>query len=84
MTSTSSASRPQAAAQTPRASGSGPWWRYPLMWMVVGGPTVVVVAGIVTAWIAVRSPDPVVDADYYRHGLEINRSLAARRRRSAR
>lgn len=38
-----------------------PWWREPMMWLVVGGPTVVVVAAIVTAVIAVRGADPVLD-----------------------
>jgi uncharacterized protein len=28
--------------------------------------------------IAVRTADPVVEADYYRRGLEINKALAAR------
>ena len=38
---------------------SGPWWRYPHMWLVVGGPAVVVVAGFVTLYLAVSHPDPV-------------------------
>lgn len=58
---------------------SGPWWRHPLMWLVVGGPALVVVAGIVTAWIALSAPDPVVEPDYYRKGLEINRTLEQQR-----
>lgn len=37
-----------------------PWWRQPTMWLVVGGPLVVVVAGFVTAVIAIRDPDPVL------------------------
>ena len=37
----------------------------------------VVLAGIATVWIAVRSPDPVVAEDYYRRGVEINKTLAA-------
>ncbi len=38
-----------------------PWWREPMMWLVVGGPATVVVAGIATAVIAVRYADPVLD-----------------------
>jgi len=38
-----------------------PWWRYPIVWMVVGGPLAVVVAGISTAVIAYRNVDPVMD-----------------------
>ncbi len=32
-------------------------WRIPALWLVIGGPAVVVVAGIVTAVIAVRGGD---------------------------
>lgn len=38
-----------------------PWWRQPMMWLVVGGPAVVVIAAIVTAVIAARGADPVLD-----------------------
>jgi uncharacterized protein len=54
-----------------------PWWRYPHVWLLIAGPATVVVAGFVTAYIAVRSADPVVEADYYRRGIEINKTLAA-------
>ena len=52
------------------------WWRYPLLWMVMAGPAVVVVASFVTLWLAMRTPDPVVAEDYYRQGIEINKTLA--------
>lgn len=38
-----------------------PWWRVRMVWLVLSGPAIVVVAGIVTAVIAVRGADPVVD-----------------------
>jgi uncharacterized protein len=38
-----------------------PAWREPMLWLVVGGPAAVVVAGVVTAVIAVRGADPVLD-----------------------
>ena len=59
---------------------SAPWWRYGHVWLVIAGPALVVLAGIVTAVIALRDPDPVVEADYYRRGIEINKSLAASER----
>jgi hypothetical protein len=62
----------EAAAPAP----CPPWWRFPLVWMVVGGPGLVVIASFVTLWLALAQPDPVVDADYYRKGVEINRTLA--------
>jgi uncharacterized protein len=39
-----------------------PWWRIRMMWLVLGGPTVVVVASIATLVIAIRNPDPIVSA----------------------
>ena len=35
-----------------------------------------VVAGFVTLVIAIRVPDPVIAEDYYRRGLQINKTLA--------
>lgn len=52
-----------------------PWWRYGHMWLVVGGPLLVVVASFITLYLAITSPDPVVDAEYYKHGIEINKTL---------
>ena len=63
----------------PGEPDSGPWWRHPLMWLVVGGPALVVVAGLATAWIAWSDPDPIVEPDYYRKGMEINRTLEVQR-----
>ena len=60
---------------TPTAVRSEAWWRYGHVWLIIAGPAIVVVAALVTAWIAVRSADPVIDADYYRHGVEINKLL---------
>jgi uncharacterized protein len=48
--------------QKPEADAGTPWYRYPMVWLVIGGPAVVVVAGIVTAVIAYRGADPVVTA----------------------
>ena len=53
-----------------------PWWRFPLLWMVMAGPALVVLASFATLWLALRTPDPVVAPDYYRRGIEINQSLA--------
>jgi hypothetical protein len=38
-----------------------PWWRFGLVWMVLGGPAVVVVAGFITLYIAISNPDPVLN-----------------------
>jgi uncharacterized protein len=53
-----------------------PWYRYRHVWMVIGGPAIVVVASLATGYIAMRGADPVIDTDYYRHGMAINKTLA--------
>jgi hypothetical protein len=37
-----------------------PWWRHRMMWLVVGGPLLVVIAAVATAVIAVRGADTVL------------------------
>lgn len=37
-----------------------PWWRHRMVWLVIGGPAVVVVAAIATLAIAIANPDPVL------------------------
>lgn len=37
-----------------------PWWRYRMMWLVVGAPLVVVVASLVTGYIALAGADTPV------------------------
>ncbi len=59
----------------PGQSPSPPWWKFGHVWLVIAGPAIVVVASFVTLYIAVTRPDPVVDADYYRKGTEINQTL---------
>jgi hypothetical protein len=40
-----------------------PWWRVPMVWLVVGGPAVVVVASITTFVIAAHGGDrPLLEA----------------------
>ena len=37
-----------------------PWYRHGMVWLVIGGPAAVVVAGIATLVIAIVNPDPVL------------------------
>lgn len=46
------------------------WWRVPHMWLVVGGPAAVVVASLITAFIAVKNADPVLDKAEFERGRE--------------
>jgi hypothetical protein len=61
----------------PNPSPALPWWKFGHVWMVIAGPAVVVIAGFVTLLIALRWPDPVVADDYYRQGIDINKTLGA-------
>lgn len=62
---------PQSLAEVSAA----PWWRFGHVWLVLAGPAVVVVACCITFYLAAAGQDPVVDADYYRKGTEINKTL---------
>lgn len=50
---------PRNSRQTPAAE-STPWWRIRMVWLVIGGPLVVVVASFATLTLALRHPDPVL------------------------
>ena len=52
-----------------------PWWKFGHVWLVVAGPAVVVVASFITLYLAVTRPDALVSEDYYREGMEINKTL---------
>lgn len=56
---------------------SRPWWRHGYVWLIISGPALVVVAGFYTLWLAVSSPNPIISDDYYRRGVDINKSLEA-------
>jgi hypothetical protein len=62
-------------ASSPASPRPEPWWKFGFVWLVVGGPAVVVVASFVTLWLALRTPDPVVDENYYQKGIAINKAL---------
>lgn len=56
--------------------GVNPWYREPWPWILMSGPFIVVVAGFVTAWIAVKTNDGLVTEDYYKKGLAANLTIA--------
>ena len=61
--------------------GPSPWYREPLVWMVVAIPAAAVIAGAVMLVLANATWDGLVADDYYERGMQINRSLPATRRR---
>jgi len=64
------------ASSSPVDSVAPAWYRQRWPWLLVAGPSLVVVASLASAWIAVKSDDGVVAEDYYRQGLLINQKLA--------
>ena len=54
---------------------SNPWYREPWPWILMAGPAIVIVAGFVTAWLAIVSDDGLVVDDYYKQGLTMNQRL---------
>lgn len=51
------------------------WYKEPWVWLVVGGPAIVVVAALYTVFLAYQGADRVVALDYYRQGLMINADI---------
>ncbi len=52
-----------------------PWYKEYYVWMIIFFPLLAVIGGIVTTILAVQSDDGLVVDDYYKQGLEINRTL---------
>ncbi len=52
-----------------------PWYRQGWPWFLMSLPVTAVVAGLATWYVAWKSNDGLVAEDYYKQGLEINRSL---------
>lgn len=48
--------KPDTATNPPLA-----WWRVPMVWLVISGPAVVVVASFATLALAILNPDPVLE-----------------------
>ena len=58
------------------------WYREPMMWMVVGGPLLVVVASLSTYAIAVHKPDPVIERDAVTEAERVGKELTPEQRES--
>jgi hypothetical protein len=53
-----------------------PWYKVPVMWLVIAAPLSAVIGGFATLYLAVTTRDGMVVDDYYRHGKQINQVLA--------
>lgn len=40
-----------------------PWWSFAHVWMVIAGPAVVVVASFITLYLAITSPNTVLETE---------------------
>lgn len=52
------------------------WYHEPWPWLLMAGPAAVVVAGVITAYLALVTSDGLVADDYYKRGLAINQTLS--------
>ena len=52
-----------------------PWYREPMMWMVLGGPLAVVIASVVTYVLVVRGSDPVLERDPISEAQRVGKEL---------
>jgi hypothetical protein len=50
-------------SSVPNEAKPAAWWRYPMVWLVIGGPLAVVIASVTTAFIAARGADPVLGTE---------------------
>ena len=56
-------------------AATSPWFRQPLVWMIIAIPLSSVIMGVVIISLSVSSFDGLVADDYYKRGLQINRVL---------
>jgi hypothetical protein len=56
-----------------------PWYREHWPWLLMLGPFIVIIAGSVTAWLAVVTSDGLVTEDYYKQGQAAGETLARSR-----
>jgi uncharacterized protein len=53
-----------------------PWFKMPIMWLLIGIPASAVIVGIFFISLAVNTKDSLVRDNYYKDGLAINEELA--------
>jgi len=53
-----------------------PWYKHPLVWMMLFIPFTAVIMGGIMLWLAIDTDDGLVADDYYKQGMEINRVIS--------
>ena len=61
---------PATPTDQPEVS-SPPWYRLPIVWMVIAGPAIVVVAAFATLGLAITHPDPVLTSTSARSSADV-------------
>lgn len=64
----------------PSTSDKKPWFRQPLVWLVIAFPAISVIGGISLLIFSISIDDGVVVDDYYKRGKEINQVLTRDRK----
>lgn len=59
----------------PQKTKKDHWYKEPWMLLVLGGPLIVVIAGFLTFYIAWHGSDNIVSKDYYKQGVNIDKTL---------
>ncbi len=59
----------------PKKTAQELWYKEPWMFVVLGGPLIVVIASLTTFYIAWQGQDQVVTKDYYKQGININKDI---------
>ena len=52
-----------------------PWWREPMVWLIIGLPVTAVIASLITLNIAVRNADSLVKEGYAKEGFTVQEVL---------
>lgn len=60
--------------------GVEPWYRQGWPWFLIAIPTIAVVAGVITLWLALSTWDGLVVDDYYQEGKAIEKTIARSQR----
>ena len=60
-----------AHSATPHNTAA-PWWSFGMVWMIIAGPALVVVAAFFTLYLAITIPDPVLPTEALnpRHAID--------------
>lgn len=61
---------------------SQPWWRYAHVWLIVSGPLLVVIASLISGWIAMQGNDTDFNKDDEQLGLQQHQSISPAQRQA--